>query len=187
MTSWPSRWRTLLLDAAGIPITEETMAILKAWNQSTPLPPYTHNPLGMPKGLHGASGYLNTGYGMFPTMKMHTAAFVAFTKTYPGQVLIRAMTGDKPHPVTWRVISNLGWPASKTETDYPAKLLDLTEQSYREYVKATPPAQRKTSGTVGVNAGTKDEVMAHHRAMVNAVAATGYSKAAIAATLRGSR
>lgn len=149
MASWPSTWRNLALQAASIPVNSDTLAILKAWKDSTPLQPYSNNPLGMPAGTSGAPKYLNTRYALFPSMATFYRVFAAWVNSHDGKNLVHAMTSETPYPATWRVISALKWPGSDTETDYPSALLDLTEQSYRDSVNAADATQRKTSGIVG--------------------------------------
>lgn len=168
MNSWPSTWIGHVLDAAGIESTGGTRAIMRAWKDSTPLPPYTNNPIGMPAGSSGAPALMNTGYALFATVDLFYSAFATFVKSYQGKVLVKAMTGDNPYPETWRVISTLRWPGSLTETDYPAVLLDMTADSYRESVAASTPGNRKTSGVVGQEPPNKSYVLENARNLAQA-------------------
>lgn len=165
---WPSNWITSVLEAAGVPVTQSTMTIMRAWYASTPTPLYTNNPIGVPAGTLGASELLNTGYALFATIGVFYRAFAAFSETYQGQRLIADMQSENPYPATWRAIHSLNWPASRTETDYPAALLDLTEASYRESVGASDATQRKTSGMVGAAAPNKNLVIEGARNLATA-------------------
>lgn len=146
MIMWPSLWQVQALAALGVPDNEVTYGIMTAWQKSTPLPPYSYNPLGMPAGSGGAKAYLATPYAQFGSIGLFYKALAAFSATYTGGQLAAAMRSDSPYPATWRAVSALGWPASQTETDYPSALLDLTSQSYRQSVNASPRPMRKTSG-----------------------------------------
>lgn len=168
MAGWPSNWITRTLESADIPNGEETRAIMRAWQKSTPLPPYTNNPLGMPASFGGKVRYMDTGYAMFQSMSDFYATFARFIETYAGNGVREAMTSHRPYSATWRAVSQLAWPGSVTETDYPSALLDLTSASYRERVGATPKDQRKTSGTVGRDVANGARVLAETRSMVQA-------------------
>ena len=150
MNTWPYDWISKTLQAAGVPDTVEASRIMLAWRKSTPLPPLSNNPVGMPVNSSGAPSYMGTRYAIFPSMDAFYAAFGTFARSSAGQVLVRAMTSDPPYGRSWRAISSLSWPGSDTETDYPAILLDLTSAAYRRSVEAASADQRKTSGMVGI-------------------------------------
>lgn len=169
MQSWPNNWTDLALATAGIPVTDNTKAVMRAWQASTPLPPLSNNPIGMPKGTSGAPSYLNTAYAIFPSMEAFYAAFRGLISSHVGAQLVLAITGKTPFPSTWRSIQSLGFPGMKTETDYPSALLDLASQSFRNKVQATPRAQRKTSGVIGDNSADKAAVLAGMAAVNEAV------------------
>lgn len=171
MPTLPNTWITQALEAAGINVTTQTIAIMRAWYASTPLPPYVNNPIGMPAGASGSPGFLNTGYAMFATPSAFYAAFATFIRTYQGGILARDMTADNPYPAAWRAIASLNWPGSTTETDYPAALLDLTSASYRESVAASAPSARRTSGVIGQAAPNKSAVIENARNLANAASA----------------
>lgn len=179
MPTLPNTWITQTLEHAGVPVTVETTAIMRAWYASTPLPPYANNPVGMPAGSMGSPMFLNTGYGMFPTMNAFYAAFKTFALTYSGSEVVREMTADNPYPGAWRAIHNLNWPGTLTETDYPAALLDLTSASYRESVGASDAAARKTSGIVGAPAPNKSSVIENARNLANAASAISSASALV--------
>lgn len=149
MASWPSDWITRALAAADIEPNGNGIAIMRAWKNSTPLPPLTNNPLGFPAGTHGAPAYLGTRYAIFPSMAAFYAAFGALAKSATGRELAAALAAESGYAPAWRAISALAWPATETETDYPSALLDLTTDAYRRSVKAAAPSARRTSGTIG--------------------------------------
>jgi hypothetical protein len=184
MSSWPPIWRTRTLESADIPVTPNTLRVILAWHKSTPLPPLSNNPLGMPAGSSGAPSYLGTAYAIFPSMGMFYTAFTTWSKSYAGKQLVQAITTEAPFAATWRVVSGLGWPGSSTETDYPSALLDLTEQSYRNSVKATPLADRKTSGQVGKDPATRNEIIEQSRSINHATASIGNTRDAVKYLIR---
>jgi hypothetical protein len=148
---WPSNWISRALDSAGIDATVEASRVMNAWRRSTPLPPLSNNPIGMPKGTIGAPSYMGTRYAIFPSMQAFYAAFKSFIDSAVGDVMRRELTADTPYAGSWRVISSLGWPGSDTETDYPSAVLDLSSASYRRSIGAAEPSMRQTSGLVGVS------------------------------------
>jgi hypothetical protein len=168
MATWPSAWRVKALESAGIPVNADTLKVMKAWKDSTPLPVFTNNPVGMPYGSRKSVRYMGTTYGMFASMADFYAAFAMFASTTGGRLVVSAMSGQSVFPAAWRAISSLEWPASKTETDYPSALLDLTDSSYRESISATPVLARKTSGTVGRDPALRNVVIAHARSLTEA-------------------
>lgn len=187
MTSWPSTWIVQALEAANVPVGRNTIAIMKAWKDSTPLPVWTNNPVGMPVHSSGAPAYMSTKYAMFTTMGKFYTAFGAFMASDAGKRLAHEMTADTPFPGTWRAISSLRWPGSETETDYPSALLDLTSEAYRESVGASSPGARRSSGLVGVISPAKADVIANARVAANAVTAISNAGAATRYALMRSR
>jgi hypothetical protein len=146
MQTLPANWTARTLEALAVPDNESTRVIMSAWRQSTPLPDYVFNPIGMPAGAKGAPAYLNTSYAIFRDMTVFLAAVASFASTYQGRRLPAEMTGEPPYPSAWRAIHALGWPGGQYESDYPAALLDLTSESYRASASATPASARKTTG-----------------------------------------
>ena len=159
MPSWPSDWITATHTAVSMEPSSESINIIRAWRRSTPLPPLSNNPLGMPAHSSGAPSYLGTKYAIFPSIGAFYDAIAAFAKTSPGKRLIGEITGSGGYPAAWRAISSLNWPGSLTETDYPAEVLDLCAESYRDSVAASVARNRKTSGMVGADPGTKATVI----------------------------
>lgn len=164
---WPDRWMNTSLERAGIPVTTETLTIMRAWKTSTPLPPYTNNPIGFPAGTLGAKSLLTTRYALFLTMDTFYAALAALVRQHPGRMLVQAMTSDNPYPATWRVIHGFKWPGSDTETDYPSALLDLTTQAYRDSVGASSAGARRTSGVIGASTPITSPVIDQARSLAD--------------------
>lgn len=185
MNVWPIDWQQRTLAAAGIPDTPDTYMVLSAWQQSTPLPPLSNNPLGMPAGSSGAKPYLGTQYAIFPSFGLFTKAFAAFIETFQGSGLAQAMQSDSPYSSTWRIVHALKWPGTRTETDYPASLLDLTTLAYRQSVKATPGPMRKTSGLVTPKNANATSPMSSSDAVNKATQATVTARSVIGNIMRG--
>lgn len=152
MYKWPDGWKEAVLADLGVEKTPFLMAVLQAWQQSTPLDPYTNNPLGMPFKPGVNSRLLNTGYGMFASMPDFRRAFVLFVNGGDGYALHQALLNNDSYAPAYRAIHGLGWPANATETDYPSAVLDLVSESTRTRLQTTDPADRTTSGTVGYSA-----------------------------------
>lgn len=184
MTSWPTNWIGKALASLNVPPNGDTIAIIRAWKNSTPLPPYSNNPLGMPKGTSGAPAYLNTPYAIFPSMTKFYAALATFGQSQAGKSLTLAMHGDAPFPATWRAIASLQWPGSATETDYPSAVLDLTTASYRASVNATPKPDRKTSGALVASPDSKAQVLGNARALADAARAFDNANHAVTHLIR---
>ena len=149
-SSWPDGWMTATLKAADLPVSDFTLKALSAWSASTPILPYTNNPLGMPAVKGQTLELMRTGYAMFVTMADMRNAFSEFVSSSAGNQLHDALALDEKHSQVWRAIHVLPWPANNTETDWPSAVLDLTSESYRtKAASVASPADRKTSGVIG--------------------------------------
>jgi len=171
-SEWPDGWITATLKEADLPVTDFTRKVMQTWQQSTPMLPYTNNPIGMP-AVKGQTGELmRTGYAMFATMPMFREAFARFVMSSAGRALRDAMGLSEKYPAAWRAIHVLPWPANKTETDWPSALLDLTSESYRNKAQtASDTADRKTSGAIGNQTGFGTLTGSSGRAAATAVTA----------------
>lgn len=156
MASWPTNWKHRTLEEAGITVSPRALKVLSAWRQSTPLDPWTNNPLGMPAKITRTAKVPGTEYGLFRSTVGFYVAFAKFLKTTPGMAIVSELESDKGYGPTWRAINGLKWPAFHTETDYPAKVLDLASEAYRQSVSASDPSERKTSGTARAPAAVHD-------------------------------
>lgn len=170
MASWPSDWITRALAAADVEPTGYAISVMRAWKNSTPLPPLSNNPLGFPAGTAGAPAYLTSQYAIFPSMDAFYRAFHALAASGPGREVTAALRSQDGYGAAWRAISALPWPARQTETDWPAAVLDLSAESYRVAVGATAPAARKTSGTVGTGSTDSASVLDLMRQLSSTVA-----------------
>jgi hypothetical protein len=126
----------------------------------------------------------HTIYANYPSITTFYAEFARFIKTPKGRELARVMTSDEGYGAIWHAINTLGWPASKTETDYPALVLDLATESYRESVNAKPTSERKTSGIITAPGAIHDAVRAEARSLYEATAAFGQSRQAVQYLIR---
>lgn len=185
MIGWVSGWREATLRAAGITVSQFALDVLSAWQKSTPVVPATFNPLGMPaKGTSNVK-YLGTLYALFPGIGAFTRAMATFLATPKGAELRHALEAAESFSDAYRAIHALGWPANKTETDYPVALLDMLEASYRAKLATRTVANRKTSGIVqappAVHAAVRQQAAILH------TAATQFSDAAkaVSYTVRG--
>lgn len=149
MNEWPSNWAGYLAEETGSANTEFTARMFLLWQESTPLEPWTNNPFGMPRTAKGAHQALSTEYGAFMSMADFRASFLGFLASEPGRRLRDALLLQDRLPPVWRAITDLHWPASLTETDYPSAILDATTDDYRAKVKAAQVDRRKTAGSIG--------------------------------------
>lgn len=171
-SSWPGGWRSAVLTQAGLPVSEFTLKCLQAWSDSTPILPYTNNPLGMPYVKGKTSQLMRTGYAMYAVMGDMRDAFAAFISSPAGSAIHDALALGEKYPEAYRAVHALPWPANTTETDWPSALLDLTSESYRQSVQSvTSPGDRRTSGTIGTQTGFGDGSGMSSRNAVSAIRA----------------
>jgi hypothetical protein len=147
MAGWPEGWRERVLRQTGVPKTQFALDVLSAWRQSTPTEPWTNNPLGMPARGSNVPRALDTQYGAFVTINAFADAFKHAMKLPQNQNLVHVLIAADSLTAAWREIHGLGWPANATETDYPAVLLDMVEQAFRDKINAVAKRERKTAGT----------------------------------------
>lgn len=149
MYNWPDGWREAIIADLDVPQSDFLMSVFQAWQESTPLQPYTNNPFGMPYNLGPVPKLLSTDYGLFRDMAQFRAAFVKFVMSGTGANVRSALLGSESLGPLYRAIHALGWPGNATESDYPSGLLDLMTAPVRNKLQTTSPADRKTAGTVG--------------------------------------
>lgn len=179
MTQWPDGWREALLEAAGIPETQFALDVLNYWEQATPTPRWTNNPLGMPSFGTGAPKAFNTAYAAFPTQDAMRKAFSIQVHSGPGKPLLSALATQDKLTVAWRAIHGLKWPANNTETDYPATILDALDAATRAKMKASPKSARKTVGTSEAGPDVHAMIRAQNQALYHAVNNIGDASKAI--------
>lgn len=179
MTQWPTGWREHALRHAGIPITDFAMEVLHLWEQATPTDRFTNNPLGMPARQYGVPRALNTEYAAFPTMQRFYDAFSKAATGGRGSPLLTAIAVHGKHSSVWREIHALGWPANKTETDYPSTVLDRVPGALPKEASGTAPTDRKTVGkSIGGTAG-KHPTLRHNELLYQATSRMNDSKRAM--------
>lgn len=149
MSDWPDGWLAAVVADLGAESTPFLTSALRAWQQSTPVPTYTNNPFGMPYKRGVSAQLLSTGYAMYPSMAQFRARFVAFMHSPEGAGVRDALLVTEKLGPLWRAIRALNWPGNATETDYPAKLLDLMTEKTRSALQTTEPTDRKTAGVIG--------------------------------------
>lgn len=156
MIDWPTSWREDLLRHAGIPVSRFALDVLSAWEKSTPTQPWTNNPLGLSAQQTGMPPALNTPYAVFPSHGHFRISFGRMIQQQPGSDVALALLNEGDHAGMWRAISRLDLPSGKTETDYPAHLMDMIEGKYRAKLKPTKQSKRKSTG------GGEPVVNPHH-------------------------
>lgn len=184
-SSWPDGWRTATLTDAGLPVSDFTLKALQAWSDSTPILPYTNNPLGMPFVQGKTSQLMRTGYAMFAVMGDMRQAFVDFVASSAGSDVHDALALGEKYSDVWRAVHTLKWPANSTETDWPSAVLDLTSESYRDSVQSVAsPADRKTSGVIGTQTGFGDGAAISSRNAATAAIAIQQAASAWSSNIR---
>lgn len=171
MPVWPTNWKAQALAALNVRPTTEAIKVMSAWRQSTPLDPWTNNPLGIPASLAGTAKVPGTVYAMFPTITGFYTALHKFAVTSHGRAVVSELSSLDGYGPVWRAIAALDWPGSKTETDYPAKVLDLADESFRASVMTADPSQRKTSGVTSAPTAVHDAMREQARSIVQAARA----------------
>lgn len=178
MYQWPTNWKEETLRAAGVPVTQHALDVLTAWFKATPTQAWTNNPLGLPAVKGAAPKALNTPYAAFPTHEHFRQAFKTLAHGSPGKVLVHVLMDDGEYAAAWRAINALNLPGNATESDYPATLLDMVEQKYREKLQTVEPGKRKSMGPgVGAHQGHQSVTRAADRIGEGSQVARDLSKA----------
>lgn len=146
MASWPTGWQRATLRASGIPVTQFALDVLSAWQQSTPTELWTSNPLGMPVSAIAPMRAMNTPYAAFVTMQDFRDAFKRWSKTSLGHNVLDALISAQSYSDAWREIHALKWPANRTESEYPVKLMDKVSAAYTDKVTARARKPPTTTG-----------------------------------------
>ena len=149
MSTYPADWTIRALAALHVRPTVANVAIMNAWQQSTPLPPEANNPIGMMPHYPMSFRWKGTSYAGFDDISYFYNALTRFGASFPGNRVTNALSDGARAQDAWSAIRELGWPAVFTETDYPASVLDMCSSGFRESVQASDVANRKTSGIVG--------------------------------------
>lgn len=145
---WGDGWQNEVCRIAGIPCTQTAITALTKWQQSTPVDSWTNNPLGLPPtGNHKNVVHL-TNYCVFPTMDAFRQALKTFLATPRGRAIKEALINQDSYAPIWRAISSANLPAAKTESEYPAALLDMVEDTYLSARLAKTKGNHKSAGKV---------------------------------------
>lgn len=168
---WPDNWRRKALESAQLPVTSVALEVLSAWRKSTPLQPWTNNPIGMPARENGAMRAAGTDYASFRTFQTFYKAFERFMKSATGQKLAAEIANGGNPAEAWRIINSLNWPGNKTESEYPSALLDLVQAKYTDKMPTVARTTSKTSGNVGASASVHDAIKAQQAAIHDATKA----------------
>lgn len=184
MAGWPDDWRQRVLRASGIPVSQFALDILSAWRKSTPMEPWTNNPLGYPYTGSKANSALNTPYAAFVTIGNFADAMKRLLKSNRGTALLHELISANSLASTWREIHALKWPASLTETDYPSVLLDMVEEQYRTKLQTTPKAERRGTGSTMASPAAHEATRNQGLALHHAATAFADGKTAISYIMR---
>lgn len=149
MYDWQAGWREALISDLGVDRSDFLMSVFQAWQESTPLQPFTNNPLGMPFVRGSVPELLNSGYGLFSDMAQFRQSFAGYVHGPYGAGLKSALLTGESLGKAYRAIRALDWPGNRTETDYPSAVLDLMTANVRARLQTAQPADRKTAGTIG--------------------------------------
>lgn len=185
-TRWASNWRQTSLRHADVEVTQFAMDILAAWQKSTPTEPWTNNPVGIPAKGYGAPQALNTPYASFPTFQAFREAFRRAVHSHAGKPLLDALMSEGEHGKAWRTINALGWPASATESEYPAKVLDLAEGKYTATVKPKVERKNQSAGSQLPHKDVPQIFKDQARHLHEATAQLGFSSEALRQVIRRS-
>jgi hypothetical protein len=171
MNGWPTRWRQQILEDLGIPVSQHALDVLKAWKDSTPLQPYSNNPLGLDARKANLPSIANTNYAQFRSMSHFRSELVKLGNTTPGRKVKAALTEGATFSEAWHAIRSLNTPGKHTETDYPHHVLALSSKAYEENSPQPSDGKRKTTGVVGANpaphVGARMQAQALHHAAHN--------------------
>lgn len=184
MTSWPSGWQNATLRTAGITPTRFAKDVLSLWQASTPLDPWTHNPIGMPMKGNSPRAVPNTSYAVFSSMSDFRKVFAGFLSSQRGAGTLNVLTNGQSLSDAWREIHALKWPADATESDYPANILDKLADEYAVKLRKRSAGKNKSSGTIQPQPQLHQQVVAGHQTMVRAMQQHTDSSAMIRQILR---
>lgn len=120
--------------------------MLSAWADSTPVQPWTNNPLGMPVTYGIMPHPAGERYARFAQVESFRDAFKRFTKSSKGHAIADILMGGSGYSDAWREIHGLKWPSNATESEYPVKLMDVVTSAYASKVTKRNRPAPTTSG-----------------------------------------
>lgn len=185
MATWPTGWQQRVLRATGIPVTQFALDVLSAWQASTPVEPWTNNPLGMPSRGSGAPPALQTPYAAFPSMQAFTDSFKRHMKSSKGRSVQEILISTSGHADAWREIHALGWPANSTEGEYPKHLMDKVVAAYTDKIAKRNRPAPKTAGVTHAPPDLHDAMRKQARLLHHASSSINGASAGIAHILKG--
>lgn len=145
---WPTRWRQDLLRDLNIPESPFALDVLSAWRQSTPLEPWTNNPLGLDAKNSARPSLYTTAYAVFPAMSDFRSEMLRLSSTTSGKRVCTLLEHGDRFSEIWHAIRNMNTPGKATESDYPHKVLDLAAKAYEKNMPPRSKGKRKTTGVV---------------------------------------
>lgn len=148
MSRWPTRWRQDLLRDLNIPENQFALDALSAWQKSTPIEPWTNNPLGLDANRAGRPNLHDTAYAVFPQMSDFRTEMVRLKKTTSGRSIATLLEHGDRFSEIWHAVRKMNTPGKTTETDYPHKILDLAAKAYEDNMPKRTPGKPKTTGVV---------------------------------------
>jgi hypothetical protein len=165
---WVSTWKKSALQAAGLEPTPFALKALSLWSKSTPMEPWTKNPIGIP-----AKGYYKrivpgTPYALFLTYSDFSKAFTTALDSESGGYIKLLLNDGKSIAKLWRAIHELNWPGATTENDYPREIHYWIGDDLREKMNIPPATPHRSSGTTTPAHITHQQVLATQRAMITA-------------------
>lgn len=185
MATWPTGWQRNVLRASGIPVTQFALDVLSAWQRSTPVEPWTNNPLGMPALGSGAPTALQTPYAAFPTMQAFQDAFKRYLKSSKGHNVQDALLSAQSNSDAWREIHALNWPANKTESEYPVALMDMVSAAYTDKHAGKQRKPARTTGSTHAPPDVHDAMRKQSNLLHQAANGLDSASAGIAHIMKG--
>lgn len=146
MSVWPTSWRQDALRSIGVEVSQHALDVLRDWHASTPVQPWTNNPLGLPAYGNGAPEAMGTPYAAFPDHGAFNDALALLASRGGHLPIQHALHPDTSIARAWQSIHALDLPGNGTETDYPAVLLDRVAEKYRKKLQTVPVSERKSMG-----------------------------------------
>lgn len=182
---WPSTWRKSVLLTLEIEPTAFAHKALALWQKSTPLEPWTRNPLGVPAVGSPRRTVTGTKYAIFPSYAEFNRALATALGGDGGMAVKAYLSDDGSISKLWRAIADLKWPASETESDYPAEIQNWMGETVSYRAGTGDKRGKRSSGTTGGLSSSEQRVMQAHRAMVTATQAKLDLASAINFIVRG--
>lgn len=170
ITRWPSNWKHALLRELDIPVTQYALDVLSSWHKSTPVMPWTNNPLGLGAREHNKPEALGTPYAVFSTMKDFRSTMVRVSASTAGKKLVKALRDADKYSTAWHAIQGLNTPGRHTEEDYPIHVLHLASKAYEEHARKPRKGAPKTTGVVNPQVAPTNAVREINRALYHAAA-----------------